>query len=83
MIRAIGRYYLDETGDEAEAAFVVGESVRNIGMARALMEKLIEIAKKRKLKSILALVRKDNRSMSHLSRKFRFKKRPSDDTTET
>ncbi len=83
VIHAIGRYYLNDAGDEAEAAFVVSESKRSIGMARALMTELINIAKKRKLKSILALVRKDNRSMSKLSRKFRFKQTPCEDPSES
>lgn len=82
VIHAVGRYYLNDAGDSAEAAFVVSESRRNIGMARLLMTKLIEVAKARGLKSISALVRKDNRSMSHISRKFRFKQLPCDDPAE-
>jgi len=83
VVHAVGRYYLDETGDTAEAAFVVSESKRNIGMATALMERIIDIAKKRKLKFLSALVRKDNQSMNHVFRKFRFKQQPDGDPTET
>ncbi len=83
VIHAVGRYYLNEAGDNAEAAFVVGESKRNIGMARALMANLIEVAKKRGIKSMTALVRKDNLSMSKISRKFNFEQRPSEDPEET
>lgn len=82
VVHAVGRYYLNETGDTAEAAFVVGESKRNIGMATALMAQIIEIAKKRKLKYLTALVRKDNQSMNHVFRKFRFKRQPDEDPSE-
>ena len=83
VVHGVGRYYLNEAGDTAEAAFVVSESKRNIGMATALMTQIIDIAKKRRLKWLTALVRKDNRSMNHVFRKFRFKKQKDEDPAET
>jgi len=83
VVHAVGRYYLNESGDTAEAAFVVSESKRNIGMATALMTQLIDIAKKRGLKLLSALVRTDNHSMARVFRKFRFKPQPDEDPAET
>lgn len=82
VIRAVGRYYLDESGEAAETAFVVSESKRSLGMARSLMSRLVAIAKERKLKSLYALTRKDNRSMNGIAKKFGFVKAPYDDPNE-
>lgn len=83
QVNAIGRYYLNEAGDTAEAAFVVRETKRNIGMATALMSRMIDIARQRQIKYLTALVRKDNPSMSRVFRKFKFKPQPDEDPTET
>lgn len=61
---------------------MVSEAKRNLGMARALMGKLIEIARKGGLKSISALVLKDNLSMTRVSQRFGFRQFPCDDPEE-
>ena len=62
-IHAVGRYYFLEHNNTAEVAFVIGESKRGQGIATTLLAEMIKIAKKRKLKSLVACVRRDNAAM--------------------
>jgi acyl-CoA hydrolase/RimJ/RimL family protein N-acetyltransferase len=70
VIHAVGRYYLDPGGKAAEMAFVVGERKRRMGMARTLLERMLEIARERKLQSLWAQVDRDNTPMLALFRKL-------------
>jgi RimJ/RimL family protein N-acetyltransferase len=70
IIHAIGRYYLDKDGHSAEVAFVVREGKRRCGMASALMDALLAVARKRGLTSIWGRVRKDNLPMLALFKRY-------------
>lgn len=82
VILAIGRYYVLEDGERAEAAFVVHEAMRDKGFASLLLERLIDIARKRKLKFLTANVRTDNLPMRRVFEKFHFKSGNSEDPSE-
>lgn len=70
VIHAVGRYYLDTNGESAEMAFVVGENKRRLGMARILIERIIEIATERRLSKIWAQVDRNNAPMLALFRDY-------------
>lgn len=65
-LRAIGRYYLDDNGTSAEAAFVVHESTRRSGMAGFLLGELAAVAKRRGVMELWADVLPENRAMAGL-----------------
>lgn len=79
VIHGVGRYYLDNGGKSAEIAFVVGEQKRRTGMARCLLERMIEIARKRKVLILWAQVDRDNAPMLKLFRQYGAKELPGDD----
>ncbi len=60
---AIGRYFLRRDGNSAEAAFVVREDRRHLGMATALLKALLRIAASRGVKSLDAQVLRENQPM--------------------
>lgn len=70
VIHAVGRYYLDNDGKGAEMAFVVAENKRRLGMARTLLERMIEIARERGLERLWAQVDRDNSPMLSLFREY-------------
>jgi ribosomal protein S18 acetylase RimI-like enzyme len=70
VIHSVGRYYLDNDSKSAEMAFVVSESKRRLGMARTLLERLLEIARERDLDFLWAQVDRDNAPMLKLFRKY-------------
>lgn len=82
VILAVGRYYVLEDGERAEVAFVVHESMRNKGFASLLLEKLIDIARQRKLKFLTANVRSDNHSMRRVFEKFSYTSERTEDPSE-
>lgn len=69
LIHAVGRYFLDDGGETAEVAFVVGEDVRLLGFASRLLEAMAGVAFRRGLKGLWALVLADNQPMLNLFRK--------------
>jgi ribosomal protein S18 acetylase RimI-like enzyme len=71
-IHAIGRYCLEQGGRSAEAAFVVRESMRNRGIATALMRILVAAARRRGLRALWGEVNPDNVPMQHLFRRHGF-----------
>ncbi len=79
VIHAVGRYYLDRDGKSAEMAFVVSEMKRRLGMARLLLERLMEVGKKRGLERLWAQVDRDNAAMLGLFRQYQAKEGPGDD----
>ncbi|MCC5805354.1 MAG: GNAT family N-acetyltransferase [Opitutales bacterium] len=79
IIHAVGRYYLDRDGKSAEMAFVVSEQKRRLGMTRHLLERMIEIASSRGLKSLWAQVDRSNTPMLALFRKFEIREKPGED----
>jgi RimJ/RimL family protein N-acetyltransferase len=62
-IQGVARYYYLEASNSAEVAFVIKESKRGKGMAKALLGQLITIAKIRGLTQLVACVRRDNAPM--------------------
>jgi acyl-CoA hydrolase/GNAT superfamily N-acetyltransferase len=62
-IIAIGRYYLDETSNMAEIAFVVRDAWQKKGIGTALFEHLTLIARRNGISGFTAEVLKDNRAM--------------------
>jgi len=62
-IVAIGRYYLDQTTNYAEVAFVVRDSWQNRGIGVFLLNNLIGIAKRHGIKGFTAEVLRENRPM--------------------
>lgn len=65
-LRAIGRYYLDESETSAEVAFVVHENCRQMGMAGFLLCELAKIANKRGVVKFWGSVLRDNIAMAAL-----------------
>jgi acyl-CoA hydrolase/ribosomal protein S18 acetylase RimI-like enzyme len=70
VIHAVGRYYLDPDRKGAEMAFVVAENKRRLGMARILLERMMEIARNRGLSHLWAQVDRDNTPMLALFRNY-------------
>ena len=62
-IQAVGRYYFVESDNSCEAAFVIKESKRGMGMAKTLLSEMIKIARIRKLNRMFAFIRSDNKPM--------------------
>lgn len=60
---AIGRYCLSGRGDAAEAAFVVREDRRRLGIATTLLNALRKIAAERGLRRLTGQVQYDNPAM--------------------
>jgi acyl-CoA hydrolase len=81
-IQAVARYYYLETSNSAEVAFVIKESKRGKGMAKALLSELIAIAKIRGLEQLVACVRRDNAPMLKVFENAGFLRKPSDDYDE-
>ncbi len=71
-IHAVGRYFLLEQENLAEVAFVVRETKRCTGMAKALLGQMIEVAQKRGIGEMLAYVRRDNLAMLHIFENYNF-----------
>lgn len=66
VLRAIGRYYLDESGQSAEIAFVVHEDCRRHGMGSVLLGEMARIARARGVARFWASVLTRNRPMAGL-----------------
>ncbi len=81
-IQAVARYYYLEASNSAEVAFVIKESKRGKGMAKALLSELIAIAKIRGLTQLIACVRRDNAPMLKVFENAGFLRKPSDDYDE-
>ena len=62
-IVAIGRYYLDQTTNYAEVAFVVRDTWQNRGIGAFLLGALINIAKRQGIRGFTAEVLRENRPM--------------------
>jgi len=73
MTIGVNRLVYYAHSDDHEFAIVVADKWQHSGIASILMEKLIDIAKDRKLKSIYGLVLSDNIKMLNFIKKFGFK----------
>jgi len=65
-IVSIGSYYLIRDINVAEVAFTVAKEYRNKGLARHMVNKLIEIAKEKRISGFVGEVLRMNDSMLHL-----------------
>lgn len=81
-IQAVGRYYFIPVDNTCEAAFVIRESKRGMGMAKALLDEMIDVAKRRKLNKMVAYVRSDNKAMIKVFEFHGFVKKRSEDLHE-
>ena len=81
-IQAVGRYYLIESKNTCEAAFVIKESKRGKGMATSLLKEMIQIAQKRDIDKMVATVRRDNKPMLAVFEHNGFVRKTSDDLGE-
>jgi len=81
-IIAIGRYYLDQTTNLAELAFVVRDEWQNRGIGRALFRQLSLIAMRNGITGFTAEVLKENKAMQAVITKSDFivTSRPSGNT---
>ncbi|MEP1869844.1 MAG: GNAT family N-acetyltransferase, partial [Paraglaciecola sp.] len=71
-IEAVGRYYLYEQQNSCEVAFVTRETNQGKGMASRLLRAMIDIAEKRGLTSMFALVKNNNLPMISVFEQFGF-----------
>ncbi|WP_198676561.1 GNAT family N-acetyltransferase [Aliidiomarina soli] len=82
QIQAVGRYYLIESQNSCEVAFVTRENYQGHGMATLLLQEMIRIAKIRGLKSMQAVVRSGNTPMLNVFERSGFKRVPADEPGE-
>lgn len=68
-IIAIGRYYLDQTTNMAEVAFVVHDDWQNRGIGTQLLRHLGTIAKRNGIRGFTAEVLRENRAMQRVFNK--------------
>lgn len=80
LIHAVGRYYLDDSGNSGEMAFVVRESMRRHGMGTQLLLRMLEVARQRHLQSLWAIVARPNMPMAKLFLKHGARRVPYDDS---
>ncbi|MBD3422025.1 MAG: GNAT family N-acetyltransferase [Chitinivibrionales bacterium] len=69
QIIAVGRYYLDQTTNRAEVAFIVQDDWQNKGVGTMLLDELTKIAKRNGIKGFTAEVLRENRSMQQVLNK--------------
>ena len=82
VIQAVSRYYLIESNNSCEVAFVIKESKRGKGMAKTLLAEMISIAKQRGLDKMVACVRRDNKAMLSVFESRGFIQKASEDIGE-
>jgi len=66
------RYYLDKNG-RAEISLAVSDKYQNKGLGQLLLQKLIKLMKKRKIKSAYAIIDEGEEKIKHILKKFGFK----------
>lgn len=72
ILLAVGRYCLDASGEAAELAFVVRETMRGQGMATTLLRLLIQTARTRGLARLWAQTNNHNADMLGIFRRAGF-----------
>jgi GNAT superfamily N-acetyltransferase len=84
VLHAVGRYLVDATGKSAEAAFVVRESKRGLGICTVLLRTLLYVARTRGMSFLGAQVQADNAPMLGIFRSHggRVKRIPGADAME-
>lgn len=81
-IQAVGRYYLIESNNTCEVAFVTREIHQGKGMATTLLQEMIAVAKKRGISAMVAFVRADNKPMQAVFEKNGFRRLRSEEPDE-
>ncbi|MCP3869764.1 MAG: GNAT family N-acetyltransferase [Gammaproteobacteria bacterium] len=81
-LEAVGRYYFIEQNNAAEAAFVVREIHQGKGMATALLDEMISVARQRDIATMNAYVRAENRPMLKVFESHHFRRMPSESPRE-
>ncbi len=81
-IQAVGRYYLVESNNSCEVAFVTRERHQGKGMATILLQEMINIVRIRGLASMTAYVRAENKPMLTVFEKAGFKRVKGDEPDE-
>ncbi len=78
---AVGRYYLDESTNLAEVAFVVRDEWQNRGIGSFLLRHLATIAKRNGISGFTAEVLRENRAMQRVFQKshYRVQSKPTDE----
>lgn len=73
-IQAVGRYYLIDSNNSCEVAFVTRERHQGKGMAKILLQEMIAIARQRGIQTMTAYVRAENKAMLAVFEKAGFKR---------
>lgn len=73
-IGAVARLAIDQGGREAEFAIIVGHELTRMGLGKHLMKKLVEWARKKRLKAIYGLVLHENHAMLKLAKSLGFER---------
>lgn len=81
-IAAVGRYYLLSQDNAAEVALVVKENHRRRGMARELLQRLVQSARQRGVGRMVAYVLRENQPMIRLFEKCGFALKPTEEHQE-
>lgn len=81
-IQAVGRYYLVESNNSCEVAFVTRERHHGKGMATILLQEMINIARVRGIATMVAFVRADNKPMLTVFERAGFKRLRSEEPDE-
>jgi RimJ/RimL family protein N-acetyltransferase len=81
-IEAVGRYYLIPQQNSCEVAFVTRETNQGQGMAKRLLQTMIDIAKKRGIRTMFALVKSNNKAMIAVFEQFGFVRSVNSDLQE-
>ncbi len=79
LIAAVARTAVDDNGEEAEFAIIVGPEIRGRGLGRYLMEKLIEWGRQRGLRTIYGFILEENQPMLGLADSLGFEIGPCDE----
>ncbi|WP_371194170.1 GNAT family N-acetyltransferase [Glaciecola sp. SC05] len=74
IIEAVGRYYLYPEENICEVAFVTREDHQGKGMAKILLDNMVQIATSRGLTKMFAIVKSENKPMISVFEQFEFKR---------
>jgi acetyltransferase len=78
-IMGMSRLMFDPGESKAEFSVVVTDGWQNKGLGLRLVEKIVDVGRKKKLDMVYATVIKDNSAMKHVARKLGFQIEPTED----
>lgn len=81
-IEAVGRYYYYPSQNSCEVAFVTRESNQGKGMAKLLLSTMMDVAKKRQLDTMFAIVKRSNKAMINVFQQYQFISNQGEDLSE-